>query len=152
MSISNACQAIAAWATATPAPEEGRSALSFLAAALLIATADGPVDDGERAQLVTLYAALQGDALDDATIQAQVDFNEQGADARIAELNAALPNESEKDLLVSFAALMACADRGVNAKEGAMLQKLGQGVGFSHNHVLELLAKAMNAASHGVPA
>lgn len=147
MSIENAVQAIGQWIAGYDSTAEGRDPNAFLGGAILIAASDGPVDDAERAQLIMLTSAL-GTAFDDATVEQEVNRTaEIGQQARIDEIAAAVPNQDERGLLVSFAALVGCAERGVNAHEGAALQKLGQGLGFTHNQVLELLGNAMNAAA-----
>ncbi len=146
MSIENAVQAIGQWIAGYDSTAEGRNTGAFLGGAILIAASDGPIDEGERAQLVMLTTAL-GTTYDDATVEQEIQrTSELGAQGRIDEIAAAVPNQDERGLLVSFAALIATAERGVNAHEGAALQKLGQGLGFTQLQVQQLLGKAMQAA------
>ena len=150
MSLSNATKSIVEWVGEYSATAEGRDSSAFLGAAILVAISDGPLTDGERAELVVLQAALTGQEFTDEMLQVQSGYVDQvGIDARLAEIAGAVPNVDERGLLVSFAALIACAEGGVNAKEGAMLQRIGQALGFSHAEVLQFLGNAMGAAAKG---
>lgn len=150
MSIENACTAISDWIAEFESTAEGRDASAFFTGALLIALSDGPLSDGEHAELGMLYTALTGEALDDGKIEEEVGWiNDNGIDGAIEGIANAVEGDEERGLLVSFAALIACAESGVNAKEGAMLQNIGQTLGFSQNDVLKFLGNAMNTAKHG---
>ena len=150
MSIENACTAISDWIAEYQSTAEGRDASAFFTGALLIALSDGPLSDGEHAELGMLYTALTGEALDDGKIEEEVGWiNDNGIEGAINAVAEAVQGDDERGLLVSFAALISCAESGVNAKEGAMLQNIGQTLGFSQNDVLKFLGNAMNTAKHG---
>lgn len=150
MSIENACKAISEWVSEYQSTAEGRDASAFFTGALLIALSDGPLSDGERAQLGMLHTALTGQALDDETLGAESAYiGENGIDGAIDGMTNAVTDPQERGLLVSFAALVGCTENGVNAQEGAMLQKLGQALGFTQNEVLKFLGNAMTTAKNG---
>lgn len=150
MSIENACKAISEWVAEYESTAEGRDASAFFTGALLIALSDGPLSDGETAQLGMLHTALTGEAMDEATIAEEALYiADNGVDGAIDGVAEAVADEEERGLLVSFAALIACSESGVNAQEGAMLQQLGQALGLTQNDVLKLLGNAMNVAKKG---
>lgn len=150
MSVENTNKAILSWLDEYQSTAEGRDPAAFIGAAILIATSDGPLTDAERSELTTLQSALTGQPWSDDQASLELEHTQQvGIDARIRELAQAVPSTDERGLLVSFAALVACTEQGVNAKEGAMLQRLGQGLGFTHDEVLRYLGNAMNVAARG---
>jgi tellurite resistance protein len=148
MSLDNAINAIASWAqNAGLSTEDGRDLSPFVTGTLIVAQADGPLSDGERDQISQMYQSLTGQELDGETLRAERDWlAENGVDAAIATIAEHIESHSDRELLVSFAALVAAAEGGVNAPEGGALQKLGQGLGFSQLQVQQLLGRAMQAA------
>jgi hypothetical protein len=85
MSIENACKAISDWVSEYESTSAGRDASAFFTGALLIALADGPLSDGERAQLGMLHTALTNTALDDETLGVESAYiGENGIDGAIA--------------------------------------------------------------------
>ena len=94
--------------------------------------------------------ALAGEDLSWEQFQQEAAWIEKnGVDGAISTIAQNITDNGERELLLKFTALVGVAESGLNAKEGAMLQRIGQGLGFSHNRVLELLGKAMNAANKG---
>lgn len=149
MSVVNACTAMKSWAQAAGV-DPSRDLSPFVTGATLIALSDAPVDSAECTALSQVKMALTGTDLSWEDFQAEaawIDTN--GVDAAIQTIGENITEPTERELLVEFAALVGVCEKGLNAKEGAMLQRLGQGLGFTQHHVLELLGKAMNAAQHG---
>jgi tellurite resistance protein len=147
MSVANAVNAIAAWASSSGISAGDRDLSPFLTGALLVATADGPLDAGERQQIEKISGAIVGKELTGESLTSELDWlATNGVEGAIKTIGENITSPTERGLLVTIAALVATAEQGVNAKEGAMLQKLGQGIGFSQNQVLEFLGKAMKAA------
>jgi tellurite resistance protein len=150
MSVINATNAMQAWANASGISAEGRDLSPFVTAATLIALSDQPVTSGECETVSGVKLALTGADLSWEDFQAEAAWiGENGVDGAISAIAENITDDGERELVVKMAALVGVAESGLNAKEGAMLQKIGQGLGFSHNGVLELLGKAMNASSHG---
>jgi tellurite resistance protein len=73
-------------------------------------------------------------------------IEENGVDGAIEGIANNITADNERELLVLMAALVATVERGVNAQEGTMLQKIGQALGFSQLGVQKLLGKSMQAA------
>jgi len=147
MSLANARNAIVSWAQNAGLSSEGRDLSPFITGTLIVAQADGPLSDGERDQITQMYESLTGQSLDAETLRGERDWlAENGVDAAIRTIGEHIDSRSDRELLVSFAALVAAAEGGVNAPEGGALQKLGQGLGFSQLEVQQLLGKAMQAA------
>lgn len=147
MSVANAISAIKSWAEQSGiSNEDGRDLSPFLTAALLVAASDGELDAGELRQLNSIQAALTGGELSDEDLEAEINYIvENGADGSIDAVASAIEDHDERGFAVAFAAIMAAAQRGVNANEGAMLQRLGQGLGFSQLDVQKILGQAMLA-------
>ncbi|MCC6648122.1 MAG: hypothetical protein IT374_21450 [Polyangiaceae bacterium] len=147
MSIANACTAITAWASEAGISQD-RDLSPFVTCAVLVAQSDGPITESEFKELNEIQICLTGAEYSWDQLQAEVDWiANNGNDGAVTTVAEQLTEESDRRLAVSFAALIACAERGVGAQEGAALQALGQGLGFSHDEVLQLLGKAMNAAA-----
>ncbi len=146
MSVANALHAISTWVQ-NSGIDTSRDLSGFLTGALIVAQADGPLSDGEEQQLSQMQQSLTGSELSPETLRAERDWlAENGVDAAIHTISQGFTSASDRELLVTFAALVGAAEGGVNAAEGGALQKLGQGLGFSQTQVQQLLAKAMQAA------
>lgn len=147
MSIANACTAITNWASEAGISQD-RDLSPFVTCAVLIAQSDGPITESEFKELNEIQICLTGAEYTWDQLQAEVDWiANNGNDGAVTTIAEQLSDEGDRRLAVSFAALVACAEKGVGAQEGAALQTLGQGLGFSHNEVLQILGKAMNAAA-----
>ncbi len=147
MSIANACTAITSWASEAGLSQD-RDLSPFVTCAVLIAQSDGPITESEFKELNEIQVCLTGAEYTWDQLQAEVDWiANNGTDGAVTTIGEQLTDEGDRRLAVSFAALVACAERGVGAQEGAALQTLGQGLGFSHDEVLQILGKAMNAAA-----
>lgn len=147
MSIANACTAITNWASEAGISQD-RDLSPFVTCAVLIAQSDAPITEAEFKEINEIQICLTGAEYTWDQLQAEVDWiANNGNDGAITTIGEQLTDEGDRRLAVSFAALVACAEKGVGAAEGAALQSLGQGLGFSHNEVLQILGKAMNAAA-----
>ncbi len=151
MSIENAVNAIALWAQSSNISSEGRDLSPFLTAAVIVAAADGAPDESEAAQINQIQSSLTGREMSPEELQGELDYlASNGQKATVDAVAGAITDSNERGFAVSFAAVVAASAGGVNAKEGAALQALGQGLGFSSNQVLEILGQAMKAVQHGV--
>lgn len=148
MSLRNAMQAVQAWSEALGIDASDRDLSPFITGATLVALADKPVTSAECDLLSQIKQSLTGSDLSWEDFQAEEAWiNENGADAAIETIAENITDDGERAMLVRFAALIGVTEGGLNADEGNMLQSLGQGLGFSHHEVLELLGQAMNAAN-----
>ena len=148
MSVANACEAVSAWTSSYGISAEGRDLSPFTTAALLVALADAPASDAELDLIAQMYQCLTGNELTWDTLYAERDWIvENGVDGAIEGIANNITDDSERELLVLIAALVATVERGVNAQEGTALQQIGQGLGMSYNDVLKLLGRAMQAAN-----
>lgn len=147
MSIANACTAITNWASEAGVTQD-RDLSPFVTCAVLLAQSDGPVTESEFKELNEIQICLTGAEYTWEQLQAEQEWiSTNGTDGAVTTIAEQLSDEGDRRLAVSFAALIACAEKGVGAQEGAMLQSLGQGLGFSQNEVLQILGKAMNASA-----
>lgn len=148
MSIAHACNAITSWVENYGISAEGRDLSPFITGALLVALSDAPATDGELEQIAQMHQCLTGQELTWDTLIAERDWiDENGIDGAIDGIANNITDDNERELLVLMAALVATTERGVNADEGTMLQKIGQGLGYSQLEVQKLLGKAMQAAN-----
>jgi hypothetical protein len=150
MSIQNVINAMSSWAEEAGINAEGRDLSPFVTGATLLALSDQPVTSDECDVLSQVKMALTGSDLSWDDFQSEVAWiEEHGVEGAINTIAEQITDEGERELLVKMAALVGMTENGLNAEEGAMLQQLGQGLGFSHHEVLKMLGAAMNAANHG---
>jgi tellurite resistance protein len=146
MSVANACNAISTW-TENYGVTSDHDLSPFITGALLVALADSPVSDAELDLIAQMQQCLTGQELTMETLGAELRWiEENGVDGAIEGIANNITADNERELLVLMAALVATVERGVNAQEGTMLQKIGQALGFSQLGVQKLLGKSMQAA------
>lgn len=147
MSTQAILSAVEAWARDAAIDPNGRDLSPFITAIALVAVADGPATDQECAIVSQASMSLRGQDISFEDFQKEVAWiNETGQDGAVAAVAEQITDPNERALAVRLAAITVAGERGVNEKEGLMLQKLGRALGFSHDKVLTLLAEAMRAA------
>lgn len=148
MSLAHACNAITAWTESYGVSAEGRDLSHFITAAVLVALSDAPASDAELEEIAQMHQCLTGEELTWDKLYAERDWIiENSIDGAVEGIVNNVADDNERELLVLMAALVATTERGVNADEGAMLQKIGQALGLSQLGVQKLLGKAMQAAA-----
>jgi tellurite resistance protein len=146
MSVANACNAISTW-TESYGVTNDHDLSPFITGALLVALADTPASDAELDLIAQMQQCLTGQELTMETLGAELKWiEENGVDGAVEGIVNNITADNERELLVLMAALVATVERGVNAQEGTMLQKIGQALGFSQLEVQKLLGKSMQAA------
>ncbi|MCU0655519.1 MAG: hypothetical protein MUF64_09595 [Polyangiaceae bacterium] len=146
MSVANACNAISTW-TESYGVTNDHDLSPFITGALLVALADTPASDAELDLIAQMQQCLTGQELTLETLGAELQWiEENGVDGAVEGIVNNITADNERELLVLMAALVATVERGVNAQEGTMLQKIGQALGFSQLEVQKLLGKSMQAA------
>lgn len=139
--------AIETWAREAAIDPNGRDLSPFITAAALVAIADGPATDHECEVISQVSKTLRGEDISWEDFQKEVAWIEQtGQDGAVAAVAEQIADPNERALAVRIAAIVATGERGVNEKEGLMLQKIGRALGFSHDKVLVHLSEAMRAA------
>jgi tellurite resistance protein len=139
--------AIEGWAAEAGVAPGGRDMSPFITAVTLVAIADGPASDQECEEISQVSKALTGQDISWEGFQKEVSWVEEtGQEGAVRAVAEQITDANERKLAVRFAAIVAAGERGVNEKEGLILQKLGRALGFSHDQVLVLLSEAMRAA------
>jgi hypothetical protein len=120
------------------APSRDERGLALLEAPYLVAASDG-LEPQERQALSGLIARIVGKATPDAVCNVLDWFDarlaEDGLAARLSHVASHFAGRTERERVLSFAALLALADRRLALAEQNALVALGGALGFSKNEV-----------------
>lgn len=116
-------------------------------AGYLAALADGAVDDDERETLARAVGVLSKGAVIEWEVETLIDacagrIEKEGAAKRSAAVGAKLKELGQPEAGLLFAAFVAHATGGVDAKETAALETIGKAAGVPKGKVASIVSKA----------
>jgi tellurite resistance protein len=128
-------------------PKQAELFTAAVEAGYLAALADGAEDAGERAALVKAIELLSTGLVlewetEEMLAQCWARISGEGADARMAAVGATLKDLGYAEAGLFVAALVALASNGIDAKEAAVLEKIGMAAGVAKTQVGAIVKRA----------
>jgi tellurite resistance protein len=123
-------------------------------AAMIVACADGALEEDEINQMYNAIVEVTGDTLDEDSVMTYINdslerFNEGGFEALGNDIHSVLDGDEDlQRVAFLFAASTAWKSGGIDADEGTVLQQLKELLGIGQNEYFQLLgeAKSLGAA------
>lgn len=116
---------------------------TIVKALIAIAWADGEMQGPEAGVIEGMCSGFDAS---DAEEKALVEWSK--TPRTIDEIDTALLDRDDRELLLSNAALLALSDGAEGGKEEAALGKLARHLGFSEGELADVIASARNGMSH----
>lgn len=118
--------------------------------AFLIAAADGELSEDEESTLSETMGYVTGEVLEPDAFMEMIDsfasaLAEDGLEARLAALAAAVPDEAARREVLAFAALLAICDHNLVETEQRVLLAMGQSFALVEAEVLAITAAVEKA-------
>jgi tellurite resistance protein len=132
-------------------PKQNEVFAAAVEAGYLAALADGKVDEDERSTIEQAVDALSKGAVIEWEAETLIDecaarIEKEGAQKRSQAVGARLKELGQPEAGLLFAAFVANATDGIDAKETAALEAIGEAAGVSKKRVGELVEKAKGEA------
>lgn len=128
-------------------PRQAELFTTAVEAGYLAALADGAEDAGERAALVKAIEALSHGLVlewetEELLGQCWARISSEGADARAAAVGAKLKELGHPEAGLFVAAIVAMATAGIDAREAAVLEKIGVAAGIAKAQIGAIVKRA----------
>jgi DnaJ-domain-containing protein 1 len=118
--------------------------------AFLISAADGELSEDEESTLSETMGYVTGEVLEPDAFMEMIDsfasaLADDGLDARLSALAAAVPDEAARREVLAFAALLALCDHNLVETEQRVLSAMGQAFALSEAEVQSITAAVAKA-------